>query len=321
MTKYFIGVDIGGTNTKIALVTQQGEISHLCRIATWCGEPMLENLLNRVSEAVDAIIAEAAHPIFGIGIAVPGLQMITGDGPLYTVNLPFLSRFNLKKYFADRYQIPVQVSNDLVAHSLAESYFGAGKGVDRLLSVSLGTGVGHIFVDHGVPLVIVNGISGDSGRMILDPHSDLCDSSGIYGSADALCGVKAIETLAQKLYPHMVTYKAKDVISAACEKNDPIAQQILTIVAYHTGHLLMNLSSIFFPEVIVLTGGQVEAGEFFMTECRKEFARLSARFFDEYFHLNGQERQIQVIKSQTGGLTGLIGSIIPFLSRSYGDLA
>lgn len=319
--KYFIGVDIGGTNTKIALVTSQGEVSHLCRIVTRYRETTPESLLNPVNAAVKEIIEEAAQPISGIGISVPGLLMTTGDGPLYTVNLPFLSKVNLKNYFAERHQIPVSISNDLVAHSLTESYFGAGKGIDRLLSVSLGTGVGHTFVDHGVPLVIVNGISGDSGRMILDPQSDLCDSSGVYGSADALCGVKAIETLAKKMYPPMATYTAKDVITAARDKNDQVALEILTIVARHTGHLLMNLSSIFFPEVIVLTGGQVEAGEFFMTECRKEFARLSAHFFDDYFHLNGQERHVQVIKSQTGGLTGLIGSIIPLIGISNGDLA
>ena len=89
---------------------------------------------------------------------------------------------------------------NLVAHSLAEASFGLGKGVERFLSVSLGTGIGHTFIYKGKPQLTFNGTSGDSGRMILDPNSTIADSSGVYGSAEALCGVRAIEILAENNY-------------------------------------------------------------------------------------------------------------------------
>ena len=313
MTRFFIGIDIGGTNIKIALVSDQGEINHLHRVFTCDVEQTAESLLNQVQLKTEKILHETSQPIEGIGIAIPGLQSLEGVGPLYSANLAMFNGFNIKKYFTDLYNFPVFVSNDLVAHSLAESKFGAGKGVNRFLSVSLGTGIGHTYIEHGTPVVMINGISGDSGRMILDPDSDICDSCGIYGSAEALCGVKAIEILGTNLYGTGVKYSAQDIITAAREKNDPIAREILTIIAHRTAHLLMNLSSIYFPEVIALTGGQTESGNFFLQECQMEFRRLSAQYFDNYFRLNGRDTGVEIVNSQTRGLTGLIGSIVPFL--------
>jgi glucokinase len=313
VTRCFIGIDIGGTNTKIALVNDLGEINHLHRVFTCDVEQTAESLLNQVKLKTEKILHETNQPIEGIGIAIPGLQSNEGIGPLYSANLSMFNGFNIKKYFTDQYNFPVYVSNDLVAHSLAESQFGAGKGVNRFLSVSLGTGIGHTYIEHGTPVVMINGISGDSGRMILDPNSDICDSCGIYGSAEALCGVKAVEILATNLYGTGVKYSAQDIITAAREKNDPIAREILTIIAHRTAHLLMNLSSIYFPEVIALTGGQTESGNFFLQECQAEFGRLSSQFFNNFFHLIGQGTQIAIVNSKTRGLTGLIGSIVPLL--------
>lgn len=309
---FFIGIDIGGTNIKIALVNDKGRLSHINRI--WINEiqPTLEDFLHHVLGKVDSIFQTCDHEINGIGLTIPGLLRPDGCGVLFSINLSILNGYNLVKFFTDHFHVPVKLINDLVAHSLAESQFGSGKGVGRLLCVSLGTGVGHTFLDHGKPLIMVNGISGDSGRMILDSQSTESDMSGIFGSVEALCGVKAIELLVKKFHAEDRFPTARDVITVAREE-DLIAREILKIISRRLAQYLVNLASIYFPEVISITGGQTEAGDFFIDECRTEFFRLSASYFENYFRLIGKEQNIKIVKAQAGGLAGILGSVIPLL--------
>jgi glucokinase len=269
--------------------------------------------LSTINGRVEEIIERSGVKIAGIGISSPGLQMDNGHGTLSSVNMPFLNGFDLKNYFESRYNLPVVVSNDLVAHSMADQKFGVGNGVDRFLSVSLGTGIGHAFFNHGVPIIITNGISGDSGRMILDPNSDIHDSGGIFGSAEALCGVRSIEILARKIFHDGVNYSAEDIIRKAREEADPDARRIMTIISQRLALLLVNLSAIYFPEVISITGGQTEAGEFFINECQNEFNLLSHNFYNDIARIIGKEEKVRIVKSNAGGLAGLVGCIVPLI--------
>ncbi len=313
--KYYVGVDIGGTNTKIGLISQKGEIKNLRRLLNKDIELTIDNFLNLVLMEIKEIINTAENPVMGIGISTPGLQMKNGRGTLSSINMPILNNVDQQSYFETHTNLPVVVHNDLVAHSLAESYFGAGRGIDRFLSVSLGTGIGHTFILNGVPQLSLGGVSGESGRMVLDISSTDRDSLGVIGTAEAVCGVRAIETLAKEKYSIDKTFSAHDVISAAKTGADPVAIEIMTEIARRLAHLLVNLSSIYFPQVISLTGGQTEAGDFFLDKCRSEYSKFSQDFFDEFLALSGEKERVRIVKSETGGLTGLLGSIVPFLER------
>jgi len=312
---YFIGVDIGGTNTKIALVDDTGQITLLSRLINKDINLETENFLNLVSIKIAEIIQSATDPVHGIGISSPGLQMENGRGTLFSINMPTLNLVDQKHYFEAKFSLPVMVQNDLVAHSLAESCFGTGRGIERFLSVSLGTGIGHTFILNGIPQLSMGGVSGESGRMILDLASQDQDSMGVRGTAEAICGVKAIESLAAEKYPVDTRYSAYHVISLAKTGEDPIAVEIMSIISRRLALLLVNLSSIYFPYVISLTGGQTEAGDSFIETCQAEYNRLSHGFFDDYLAQTGKKWKVKVVKSDTGGLTGLVGSIVPFLER------
>lgn len=311
--KFYIGIDIGGTNTKIAMISQSGEITNIRRLLNKEIKLTTDNFLNLIFQEIQDIRKKAAYPFIGIGISSPGLQMKDGRGTLFSINMPLLNNVDLQGYFETRTGLPVVVRNDLVAHSLAESFFGAGRGVERFLSVSLGTGIGHTFILNGIPQLSLGGVSGESGRMILDKLSSDRDSMGVYGTAEAMCGVKAIETLTKQKYDNGQEHSANDVILAANVDKDPIAIEIMSEIARRLGLLLVNLSSIYFPQVISITGGQTEAGSFFLDECRNEFDRLSQGFFSEFLNKSGSNKKIQILKSETGGLTGLLGSIVPLI--------
>lgn len=315
INRNYIGIDIGGTNTKIALVSEKGDISSLRRLVNKEVKLDLSNYLDLISHEIDQIKIENKLPIFGLGVSAPGLQMKNGHGTLVSINMPILNQFDLKGYFEEQYKIPVVVQNDLVAHSLAESFFGAGFGVERFLSVSLGTGIGHTFILNGVPQLSLGGVSGESGRMVLDTTSTDNDSMGSIGTAEAMCGVKAIEKLAEEKYLPGLAHTAHDVISATRENNDQVAIEIMSIIASRVAHLLVNLSAIYFPQVISLTGGQTEAGDIFIATCKSEYDKLSNAFFGDFMGLCGFRKEVKIVKSDMGGLTGLVGSIVSFLGR------
>jgi glucokinase len=310
MTNY-IGIDIGATNTKLAIINHLGRIIELRRIFYNEFELTLNNLLDKIILSLDTLICNAPESPDSIGVSCPGLQMVGGRGVIYSVNLPILNKFDIKEFFERKFNIPVVVTNDLVAHGLAESLFGVGRGIERFLCVSLGTGIGHTFIYNGKPLLSLNGISGDTGRMIIDPISELKDSGEVNGSAEALCGVNAIEILGMKFFNKNLT--AKDIISMAGEQNDPGAVEIMSIISRRLAILLFNLSTIYFPELISLTGGQTEAGQFFIDECQREFDKRGQVYFNGIMEILGKELKIKIVKAEAGGLAGVIGSIVPCL--------
>lgn len=310
----YLGIDIGGTNTKIALITENGEIILLSRVFYDDFELTIDNLLERIVNIIDPILSSAGNEIGGIGISQPGLQMDNHHGSLYSVNMSILNKFDMWSYFFQKYRLPVSVINDLISHSLAEARFGTGKGVKRFLNVSLGTGIGHAFINCGEPHYMYAGISGESGRMIIDPDAESFDIVGIRGSSEALCGVKAIEQLAVQMNQEPLS--AQEVISRARELKDPCCIEIMKIIARRLAVLLINLVVIYFPDRVALAGGQTEAGDFFIEECQKEFDRRTLSFFTDLAVINsGEKKQIQIVKAQAGGLAGLKGSIIPLLSK------
>jgi glucokinase len=309
----FIGIDIGGTNTKVALVDQTGEISSLRKVFYRDFTLTLDSYLDRLQKGISDLVETGPALPSGIGISCPGLQMENGHGTLYSINMPMLNKFDLKEFFERKYQLPAVVSNDLIAHGLAESSFGVGLGVERFLSVSLGTGIGHAFFVQGKPQISLNGISGDSGRMIIDPTSDLTDSSGVSGSAEALCGVNAIEILGTEYYQEKGKLTAQEIITRAREQHDPPAVEIMSMISRRLALLLIDLSTIYFPEVISVTGGQTEAGEFFIEACQKEFDRRGSTYFTAAMGLLEKKPGIRIQAAKAGGLAGLIGSIVPLL--------
>jgi len=312
---HYIGVDIGGTNTKIAVVSQRGEITNLRRLINKEIDLTTGNFLDLIALEIQGILESEPASVKGVGISTPGLQRTDGRGTLFSINMPILNNVDLQEYFETCTGLPVTVHNDLVAHSLAESCFGAGRGIARFLSVSMGTGIGHTFILNGVPQLSLGGVSGESGRMILDVLSTDRDSMGVSGSAEAMCGVRAIETLAKEKYTDGKIHSAHDVIAVAGAGTDPLAVDIMGEIAARLAVLLVNLSSIYFPQVISLTGGQTEAGDHFIKKCSEEYQKFSMGFFDEFLALSGAAEKVRIVKSETGGLTGLLGSIVPLLER------
>lgn len=314
-----IGVDVGGTNTKMGIVNQHGEITAFRRIPTDARGNDPAGFLARFSAAIDEMIASlGGQPVGGIGVSMHGELDADARGPIIAGNTPALRNFDMRGYLEARYQFPVKIYNDLTAHTLGEYHFGAGQGVPRFMCLAIGTGLGAGVIVDGKPLIIDGGNSGNTGLIILDPDGP-ADANGIRGSAEALCGVRGIERLARQFYGRDVL--AHEVIAAASTGDDSQATAIMRQVGMYLGQTLASLSVIFYPHRIALTGGTVAAGQVLLEACQEQFEVLVGRFFSEVSaNTKGYFKVPEIVLGTQGSETGVLGAVVDFLPLGHASI-
>ena len=303
-----LGIDIGGTHTKVGLVNQHGEISAFRRIATEARGADATLYLEKLLETGRGVVAEAAENIVGVGLSTHGHLDDDRRGPILCENTPALKGVDMKGLLEEAFGVPTVVNNDLTAHALAEYTYGSGVGTRRFMVMAIGTGLGVGVIVNGEPLRHIEGTPGDSGRLILDPQGPP-DMLGVRGTVEGLCGVRGIERLARERYSRDVT--AHEVIQAARYGDDPIAKSIMEQVGVYLGHALALLSPVFLPNKIALTGGTTEAGQVLLNACRAQFNalvgdyhRTLARLAVDYYS------EVEIVIGDMRGETGVVGAVV-----------
>ena len=183
-----LGIDIGGTNTKLGLVQSDGTIRLSTKIPTNAQGTNPEAFFDRLFSAVDALHAAAGTGLLGIGVSAHGEVDRERRRPIIAGNTPALRNVDVRGTIEQRYGLPVVMNNDLTAHALGEYYFGCGNGIERFMCMAIGTGLGAALIVDGKPLIIDGGNSGNTGLIILAPDAPR-NSNKIRGSAEGLCGV------------------------------------------------------------------------------------------------------------------------------------
>lgn len=310
--RYAIGIDVGGTHTKVALVSQSGEVAAFERFLTNAmatSEPFQQQLLPTVQK----LLAESQPRVLGIGVSVHGWVDNGGRGPVMCPNTPALNGFDLKGLLEGHFHLPVKIYNDLTAHTLAEYAFGVGQGAQRFLCLAIGTGLGAGVIIDGRPLNYLGGGAGDTGHIILEPGGPPC-SAGCRGCAEALCGVEGIERLArQKLGRSLAAY---EVISRARE-GDPEAGAVIDQVGEWLGQTLASLCSIYLPDRVALSGGISEAGPVLLDACKHRFEQLVGDYhrtvmemFFENYH------GVEIVLGKMRGQSGAVGAVVELLREA-----
>lgn len=301
-----LGIDIGGTHTKMGLVNSSGEIRSYRIMDTDAQGNDPNPFLQRLYAQLDELLETSSEPVDGIGVSMHGELDETMHGTVLGLNTPSLIGVDMRSKLMERYRCRVLIYNDLMAHTLGEYYFGSGKGVKRFMCLAVGTGLGAGVIVDGKPLLIDGGNSGNTGLIVLDPNARI-GTNGIRGSAEELCGVSGIEFLARERYGRKVS--AYEVITAAREKQDNIAIAIMQQIGYYLGHTLASLSVIFYPHRIALTGGTTAAGDILLSACRERFEELVGGFFDRIATLpKSHYRKAEIILGEGGPNSGILGA-------------
>ncbi|MFN8453016.1 MAG: ROK family protein, partial [Anaerolineae bacterium] len=159
-TPLILGIDIGGTHTKLGLVQADGTVRSPGKIPTNATGSSPDPFFDRLFPAIDELVAAAGADLIGIGISAHGEVDRERRRPIIAGNTPALRNVDVRGAVERRYSLPVVMNNDLTAHALGEYYFGCGHGIERFMCLAIGTGLGAAVIVAGKPLIIDGGNSG-----------------------------------------------------------------------------------------------------------------------------------------------------------------
>src|SRR4051812_1731032 len=276
-----IGVDVGGTKIAAAVVSPEGKILNEVRYPTQAVPP------NRLIDTIARAITEAkdGFEVGGVCVAVPGLILAAENKVIFSPNLHEIEGIPLDKEMGGRIGLSVTVENDANAAAWGEFRYGAGKDVEHMVFITLGTGVGGGVITHGVLLRGAQGAGGELGHVTIDPAGPRC-GCGNRGCLEALASGTAIQRRAREVaneLPNSALGRlaierqvlGEDVTELA-QAGDEAAITVLEETGMWLGIGLAGFVNIFNPEVIAVGGGAARAGEFILGPARKE-VQLRAR--------------------------------------------
>ncbi len=303
-----IGIDIGGTYTKIAVIDKSGAPAWNTSLPT-AAQGNVPVYLERLRRILDDLVK--TYTPDGIGMALPGFLRADMRAIAFNPNTPALVGVEFGE-MAESYGLPVHIEPDLNVPALAEYFFGAGQGVTRLMTGVIGTGLGAAVVVDGALLRIFGGIAGDNGHIILNPGGPAC-TAGCRGCAEAMIATPAIERLSAAYLDDPLPLSSARLSgmgafrlawsSKLLKAGDELACAILQEIGVWTGQWLASLTPIFMPERIVLCGGVSAAGEVLRRAAEVRFRQLAG---PGYAHCD-------ILLSQFTNLAGVIGAAAPVL--------
>lgn len=286
---YSIGIDIGGTNTDIGLVSADGFCvarKNLPTATYFDADLYVADICAAIKTMMEK---ERVRMIDGIGIAAPMGNYYTGCIENAT-NLNFKGIIDLPKLFHEHLDVPVTVSNDANAAAYGELVYGGAKGMKNFITFTLGTGVGSGIVIDGKLVHGKTGNAGELGHAILIPSGRPC-GCGRKGCLETYTSATGIRRTALELLEQHPEYDgvlskidrtaltSKDVGDAASQ-GDALALEVFEMTGNWLGIALANAVAFSSPEAIFLMGGPVKAGEVLLEPLRRSFKKHLCFVYD-----------------------------------------
>lgn len=306
--KAYIGIDVGGTNTRFALVDGDGRIMVRERRLTEINlgrEMFLELFFSGIAE-MRGKAAAGGREVCAVGAGVPGL--ISNDGLIYSsVNLTPLEGLNLRDLISDATSLPAVVINDANASAWGEKRYGAGSTFGSMLMFTLGTGVGSGLVLDGKLWTGIDGVAGEYGHTTVEPEGISCNCGNHgcleqYASASALvaAAVRALEKgengVLAKLSPAEIT---SDKIAAAAGDGDPLACALFEQAGRYLGIAAAAAVNLLNLEAVILGGGVSASFDLLAAPMRREIARRAFAI---------PAGRVKILRSRLGDDAGILGA-------------
>ncbi|WP_423407395.1 ROK family glucokinase [Heyndrickxia sp. MSNUG] len=287
--KWLIGVDLGGTTTKLAFINLYGEILYKWEIPTDVSNDG-KNITLHIAKSIDQKLGELGHSkseVIGIGMGAPGPVDLSSGVIFEAVNLGWREPYPLKDLLEVETSLPAVIDNDANCAALGEMWKGAGNGAKDLVCVTLGTGVGGGVITNGDIVHGISGAAGEIGHITSLAEGGAPCNCGKTGCLETIASATGIVRIAKEVMDAepssgelvavlketgLVT--AKDVFDSA-RRNDAIALKVINIVALHLGIALANIANTLNPEKIVLGGGVSKAGGVLLNPVKEQFLRNS----------------------------------------------
>ncbi len=316
MTKFAIGIDLGGTYTKLALVDTKGKVSNRTKLST-AAYRTRAGLIAAIVAEVNAVLAKARlspRKILGVGIGVPGIVDFRRGRVYNLTNVPGWENTPLKGMLEAKLDLPVLVDNDVNLMALGECRFGAGRGAKNLVCITLGTGVGGGIIIDGALYRGSAFSAGEVGHMPLKERGLPC-GCGSYGCLERYVGNRYIvdelkgkirrgsPTLIKKLVNNDLSAMTPEIISKAALKGDRLSIDFWNTVGERIGVTLAGIVNLLNPERIIIGGGVADAGEPLFKSIRRTVGERA---------LPVPGKAVKILKAKLGNDAGIIGAAALF---------
>ncbi|WP_105202782.1 ROK family glucokinase [Streptococcus suis] len=313
MSKKIIGIDLGGTSVKLAILTTEGEIQEKWSIKT--------NILDEGSHIVPDIIDSIKHrfeshgltkdDFLGVGMGSPGVVDSEAGTVIGAYNLNWKTLQLVKELFETALGLPFFIDNDANVAALGEQWVGAGNNNPNVVFMTLGTGVGGGVIAAGNLIRGVKGAGGELGHITVDfdePFACTCGKKGCLETVASATGIVNLSRRYADQYAGDAKLKqmiddgqdvtAKDVFDLAKEGDD-LALIVYRHFSDYLGVACANIAAVLNPAYIVLGGGVSAAGEFLLDGVRKVFAENSFPQIKE---------STQIVLATRGNDAGVLGA-------------
>ncbi len=304
MAEYSIGLDLGGTNLRAGAIDKSGKLLEKVSGATPLAagrEPVLADMVAVISQVRSRCGTDG---LAGIGVVVPGFIRLKEGVIGNSNNLAFLENFPIRDELERRLGATVILENDANAAALGEKWMGAGREVDDLVLLTLGTGIGGGIISGGKVLHGYLGMAAELGHLTVVPNGNPCGCGNQgcmekHASALAIVGMARLLGLGENL-------TAADVYDLAKQGNEK-AHTVFVTVGQALGIGLAMLVNTFNFPLYLLSGGVLAAWDLFAPPMIEEMRRRSYTF---------RTTDTRVEKATLGNEAGLYGAAyLPWVGR------
>lgn len=287
---YSIGIDIGGTNLRTAVISKSGEIIDIFKVENEVQKGASYNL----DKLVNQIKVEwSKYEIEKIGVGAPGPLDLKAGKLLNPANLKGWENFNIKEYLEDKLNLPVKVNNDANAAGLAESIVGSAKDCESVFYITVSTGVGGALI---LDKKIINGAHSQAAEiynMII--NEDEYSHAGLNkGGLEGQCSGVNIARIASEVYAKSITTKQ---VFELYKNNDDKAVKVIEKWIDNISIGIANIIAVVDPETIVIGGAVLIYNKYLLPQIIECVGRKVA-----------DPAMVNIRIAQIGDNAGLIGA-------------
>jgi len=303
-----LGIDIGGTYTKLGLVTRTGEILAKKNFPTGAKKPFdvfrkqLGSEMNTLTSTL-----KPGQKIKAIGVGAPNANGYSGKME-HAVNFRWGDEVPLVSSIKKILDYPVALANDANASAVGELQFGMGRGMKNFVVLTLGTGLGSGIISNGELLIGQNGMAGEIGHVNVVPNGRQCNC-GLQGCLETYVSVTGMRRTIFELIADMnvdselrsISFEdmTGEIISDAAINGDPIALKAFEETAEFLGTQMADTAAHLDPEAFILLGGLSKAGDILLNPVK---AAMERNLFHAY------KGKVKILMADTPGSHSVLGA-------------
>lgn len=256
--KNYVGIDLGGTNVRAAVVTEEGTILSEMKTKTEA-EKGPDYIVNKIIVLVREVMKN--YEIHGIGIGFPGPIDGLNNDIVMSTNIPGMEHYPITKKLEEVFKVPVYIENDANVAGLAEALVGAGKLYSSTYYVTISTGIGGAFVVNGKVISGKHGHAGEIANIVIDRNRKKYNHLNI-GAVENEASGTAITRKGREIFGDSIEHAGK--VFDLARANDEKALAIVDEMAKDLAYMFSVIAHVVDPHIFVLGGGVMAGKDVFL---------------------------------------------------------